>query len=177
MRVAYKDPVMILQGYEEIDRKDKEGCANLVYSKDQRLYHISVPLVDGKLQGDAEMVCLGKVVASLSYKCNQINGECILYYENGRQMEIVQVVNGWKKGKYTLYNRDGKAIEKGFYSKDRTAFHTAHLLVEDNDNNNNERNNRQRNNSPDDNMKKYTTTALIVSALVIAGRMVLRSRL
>ena len=176
MKVTNKVPVELLREYEEVNREDKEGFANIVYSKGQHYYHISIPLVNGKLQGNAEMVCVGRVVASLSYKHNQINGECILYHENGQLMEKVQVVNGWKKGRYTLYNYDGKAIETGFYTNDRTEFHTRSSLDNESDNDN-EQDNRQRRDSPEDNMKKYTKTALIASGLIIAARMILRSRL
>ena len=173
MRVTYRDPVKILEGYEEIQKDVMDGCNIFVYYKDDKYFHISVPLLNGELQGNAKMVCVGRVVADLSYRRNQLNGECILYHENGKMMEKVQVVNGWKKGRYTLFGIDGKVIERGYYTNEVTGFEVVSSSDDDNENQNIRR-------PPvlhDDVYKNVTTAALIASGLVIIGKMIIRSRL
>ena len=177
MKVKYRDPVLLLQDFEEIQREECEECVNFIYSKDNEYYHISVPLVNGMLHGKAKMECVARVVASLSYKDNQINGECILYHENGNIMEIVQVVNGWKNGQYFQYNQDGQAIEEGYYTSNITEQKAISSSGDDYDYNGNGRDNRHGNDHPGNKIKDYTTAALITTGIFIVVKSIIRSRL
>ena len=83
--------------------------------KGDKCLKANVPSLLGSKEGTATLFDGNRVVATLNYSKDKLNGECTWYYDDG-SCEKVEVKNDWKDGEYVIYDCAELPIESGIYA-------------------------------------------------------------
>ena len=86
-------------------------------------YTIHAHMNDGRLNGNATIQTPNNsVIAEFNYVQGNMTGPCELYYESGNIFFTGYLKDGYRQGKGTEYNEQGKEIFSGFYDKGRKLY-------------------------------------------------------
>lgn len=119
----YNSIKQLIKSLTVIDNEKLDDVELITFSDGNgRLYSISVPLINGKKEGRADLVYLGSKVATLSYKNDQISGECILYGCHGEVVQKQIVGNDWNVGPYTRFDHLENSVDQDEYTDNIQGF-------------------------------------------------------